>query len=102
MSVEITKEFDIFNNVLYKYILIPDYSENESRIILIATHALGDGVSYFSLLAALQNDFSILPKVTPPSPLMLLLSELVAPLSITQLLLEYFTFDRNRNPILRA
>lgn len=59
-------------------------------------------MSYFSLLAALQNDFTILPKVTPPSQFMMLLSELVAPLSVTQLLLEYFTFDRNRNPILRA
>ena len=98
----ITQEFDIFNSVVYKYILIPDYSETESRIIMICSHCVGDSVSFYSMLAALQNDFSILPKVTPPSPWMILLSEIIAPLSVAQLLFEYFTFDRNRNSILRA
>ena len=98
----ITQEFDILNSVVYKYILIPDYSETESRIIMICSHCVGDGVSFYSMLAAFQNDFSILPRVSPPAFWMVLLSEILAPISVFQLGLEYLRFDKKRNAILRS
>jgi hypothetical protein len=68
--------------------LIPDYSETESRIIVNVNHAVGDGVSAFSMLAKMQpsGDFSCLPKVSPPSYLTQMLYTLIAPFTLSILI----------------
>jgi hypothetical protein len=75
---------DVDNKTCYMCYLIPDYSETESRIIVNCSHAVGDGVSAFSMLAAMQpsGDLSCLPKVSPPSYLTQMLYTLIAPFTL--------------------
>jgi NRPS condensation-like uncharacterized protein len=49
--------------LLYKFILIPDYSESKSCFIIKASHSMGDGMAFSSLFLALSDvyDSSALP-----------------------------------------
>jgi hypothetical protein len=65
--------------------MIPDYSETESKIIVVATHLLMDGVSAFGYLFMMQKnpDFSKMPKVSsPPSFWVNVLHHIIAPFTI--------------------
>ena len=64
-----TTSMDLQSNVLYRWYLIPDFSESESKILWVANHAYIDGVSLFGLMNSLtvEKDFSVLGRVSPPS-----------------------------------
>ena len=47
-------ELDLYNNVPYRFIIMDDYSEKESVVLFVESHAFTDGISFFSLLAALD------------------------------------------------
>jgi hypothetical protein len=57
-------DFNLFDNVAYRFYLFPDYSETESRLFMLLNHSLTDGVSYWAIMVALsvEKDFSTLPK----------------------------------------
>jgi hypothetical protein len=52
----LVKDLDIENTVSYRYFFIPDYSLSESRIIIVASHLVGDGVSWWSIFASMSPD----------------------------------------------
>ena len=47
-------ELDLYKNVPYRFIIMDDYSEKESLVIFLESHAFTDGISLFSLFAALD------------------------------------------------
>jgi hypothetical protein len=85
---------DLHNTTLYMCYLIPDYSETESRIIVNTNHAIGDGVSAFSMLAAMEpkGDFSCLPKVSPPPYLVQMLYTAIAPFTLPIIFYRFAEF----------
>ena len=60
---------NMFKGNPVRWLLIPDYNENESILIYYGNHAFIDGVQFFSMLQAMtvEKDFSQLPSVSPPS-----------------------------------
>ena len=49
-------ELDLYQNVPYRFIIMDDYSEKESLVIFLESHAFTDGVSLFSLFAVLDKN----------------------------------------------
>ena len=47
-------ELDLYKNVPYRFIIMDDYSEKESMVIFLESHAFTDGISLFSLFAVLD------------------------------------------------
>lgn len=62
------KPTDLYKENPVKWFLIPEYGENQSRIIYYGNHGFIDGVQFFSMLQAMtvEKDFSLLPRVGPP------------------------------------
>ena len=76
------KPYDYENIPQWRFILIPDYSPTESRMVHLINHNLADGIAIESFYTSIQPnpDFSILPKV-PILPLLLkILYSLYAPI----------------------
>ena len=55
----------MFKNVPYRFYIIEDYTETESAVIMIAHHALADGIAAIGLLNAIdtKKDFGNLPTI---------------------------------------
>ena len=69
INQEMNKELDLYRVTPAKWFLVPDYSEKESLMFIIAHHSFIDGVQGWSLLQAMtvEKDFSGLPRVSPPT-----------------------------------
>ena len=95
----IMKEFDIENSFSYKYLLIPDWSPTESRVLFLASHLMMDGVSLVSMFLTMspEVDFSNGPKLAPPSFASKILYELMTPFSLVKLGIEYLSYPRERS-----
>ena len=80
---EIAKEMDLFNRPPSRWVLIPDFSENKSYMLFIAHHSFIDGVQGLALLQAttVEKDFSMLPRVSPPSFWQNVMGKLLTPLA---------------------
>jgi len=61
VSKWINRDLGLFNNLSNRFFLMPDYSPTESRIFLLSSHVIGDGVSLWSVFAHYTGDYSILP-----------------------------------------
>lgn len=96
------EELDLFKNVSYRYLLIPDYGPNESRIILVGHQAFCDGMSLWSMFAAMSRDFSILPKMPELTMGKKLMNELLLPLSMPERSITNRQFSKTRHSILRG
>mmetsp|Transcript_39007 Transcript_39007/g.59375 ORF Transcript_39007/g.59375 Transcript_39007/m.59375 type:complete len:93 (+) Transcript_39007:517-795(+) len=68
MCEEQTK-VDSLDSTLYKLILIPDYSENRSALILKSHHSQGDGLAISSFFHALGDNYDMnsMPAMKPLS-----------------------------------
>ena len=97
-------KIDVYNTVCYQIYLIPDFNETEGRVILVANHSIGDGMSGFSMLALLQpsEDMSGFPRVSPPSFLTQLYCNLMAPIAIIQIFAETSNLKHRITAIQRA
>lgn len=84
---------DLENTACYKIYLFPDFSQNESKIVLVVNHIITDGVSGMSVLALLQpnQDFSGLMKVSPASYYVQILHTLIAPFTVPLIFRKYRT-----------
>lgn len=82
---------DLDNTACYRIYLVPDYSETESKIICVANHMLGDGVSGMGLLAFLQpsKDFSCFGKMAPSPWYVQLAQSLIAPFTVPLIFRKY-------------
>jgi len=52
----VNTELDLYTNVPYRLIIIDDYSEKESLVIFLESHAFTDGISLFSLFAVIDSN----------------------------------------------
>ena len=58
-------------DVPYKWIMMPNYSETEGKLIFTCHHAMYDGSVIFPTFVAMtvEQDFKSLGKLSGPSPL---------------------------------
>lgn len=69
MNELMQKPVELFKKVPCTYLLIPDYTPEESIMIVFGHHCFCDGIQYFAVLQALtsERDFSQLPRVPEPT-----------------------------------
>lgn len=90
---------------VYRFVLIPNFKENKSCIIILSSHSLGDGMSFSSLLMALGDNYdpSALPCLKPlswgPWLVLYLLCPLLALYSSYNLV---FGYSQDQNSISRG
>lgn len=88
---------DITNTVCYRWILIPDFSETESKMLFVFHHVAFDGVSAATLANLLQDkpDWTIFRhRVSREmSAIERLCCQLVAPLLLPKVLFDILYFD---------
>ena len=57
---------DPFDNVQYRFVLIPDYADDKGLIIVKKHHCMGDGLAFSALLLSLSEyDANALPGLKP-------------------------------------
>lgn len=101
MEEKMVHEFDYFNNAPYLYIMIPDYSPTESRILSVQSHTIGDGVGFWSFFASIgkDQDFAGLPRVYGIHWLPKLIYWIFAPIFWIQLQIDVNSLPKSLNPM---
>jgi hypothetical protein len=91
MSIEI----DQMDFASYRFYMIPDYSPTEGRIIHICNHCNLDGISVWSMYAAIDKDYDFknLPRVSPPPWYVSALAELFSPITMLKVVYDRISFD---------
>ena len=88
------ERWDWYGRPHFQYVLIPDYSETESRIIVVASHMMLDGIAAFSFLKAASpdKDFSGFPPMAPVPFYKKFFCYLIGPISYIQYALSTLEF----------
>lgn len=95
------KPTDLFKENPVKWFLIPEYGENESKIIYYGNHGFIDGVQFFSILQAMtvEKDFSILPRVASPNLTTRIISEIMKPFATIKAAINLISQPKETNCI---
>lgn len=101
MEKGVVEKWDFYNIPHFRYVMVPNYSETESRIIFFAHHMLFDGIALWSFWNSIQTkpDFTNLPKVAPIPTLQRILLNIVSPFAYFQYAGEVGKFKKEPNPL---
>ena len=90
---------DLYTTLPYKIYLFPDYSKDHSIMLTCVHHSFQDGLCWLSTKIAMSDDkdFSVLPLVTTPSMLTMLLAEVTSIGAVFRTFINFLSITPHNN-----
>jgi NRPS condensation-like uncharacterized protein len=93
--------YDFYDMPQYRFILIPDFCDGKSAILVKSHHSLSDGLGFTTFLQSLNDNYNPadLPAMRPISPIKMYFLYFISPLLILWVLAANLTLGKDSNAI---